>query len=186
VDRITPAAVCASGRDVHARWKATPRIRCCRMSSLHGGWESTGTGGRCPEKKRGRAPGTLRSRSLAEVKGDVAGLTARPRGTALRPGRKYIPFSACGAEYPRERPQPPRLASMRVIAQGVHQRYSVMSIDPWSISSRRQRASCGGTGRGLFNGALDRAESAFERRARLVDDDLPEDRAFDAGQPFLL
>src|SRR4026208_740548 len=25
--RITPLAVCASARDVHARWKATPRIR---------------------------------------------------------------------------------------------------------------------------------------------------------------
>src|SRR6185436_17228394 len=46
--------------------------------------------------------------------------------------------------------------------------------------------STSATRRRLFDGALDRGKRALERRARLVHDGLPEDRALDAGQPFLL
>ena len=48
------------------------------------------------------------------------------------------------------------------------------------------RATTSATGRGPFNRVLYRGKRVFERRARSVDDDLPNHRALDAGQPFLL
>jgi hypothetical protein len=93
LDRITSAAVCASGNDVHARWKATPSIRCCRMSSLHGGWESTGTGGRCPEKKAWPR-GWHTPLALAEEKGKIAGLERRAHEARPASGDGSIYLSA--------------------------------------------------------------------------------------------
>jgi hypothetical protein len=51
---------------------------------------------------------------------------------------------------------------------------------------RHQNPSISVSRRRLFDGSLERGQRAFERRARLIHNDLSQNRTFGSGEPFLL